>query len=166
MIKGSSTAGRAIAPLFLALAPSFAWATTLDEYEDMERTIFTVGAMREIFDDEHKAFRESFAAFVAKEATPHYLEWEEAGIAPRELYTAAGQYGFLGMAMAVAVLVAANFFPDSLDEIIDMAYKEKVWAILGTIDGANTHIGIRVALKAEIDAGGTLDNSATADSRE
>jgi len=36
------------------------------------------------------------------------------------------------------------------NEIIKMAYKEKVWAILGTVDGANTHIAIRVALKAEI----------------
>lgn len=36
------------------------------------------------------------------------------------------------------------------NEIVTMAYKEKVWAILGTVDGANTHIAIRVALKAEI----------------
>ncbi len=36
------------------------------------------------------------------------------------------------------------------NEIIDMAYRDKVWAILGTIDGANTHIAIRVALKAEV----------------
>jgi ABC-type branched-subunit amino acid transport system substrate-binding protein len=36
------------------------------------------------------------------------------------------------------------------NEIIHMAYKEHVWAILGTIDGANTHIAIRVALKAEL----------------
>ncbi len=55
--------------------------------------------MRTIFDDEHQAFRESFAAFVAKEATPHYLEWEAAGIAPRGLFTSAGQYGFVGMAI-------------------------------------------------------------------
>jgi branched-chain amino acid transport system substrate-binding protein len=34
--------------------------------------------------------------------------------------------------------------------IIDLAYKDKVWAILGTIDGANSHIAIRVALKIEI----------------
>lgn len=34
--------------------------------------------------------------------------------------------------------------------IIDLAYKDDVWAILGTIDGANSHIAIRVALKAEI----------------
>lgn len=53
--------------------------------------------MRPIFDDEHEAFRESFRSWVAKEITPHYLEWEQAGIAPRELFTSAGQYGFIGM---------------------------------------------------------------------
>jgi ABC-type branched-subunit amino acid transport system substrate-binding protein len=36
------------------------------------------------------------------------------------------------------------------NEIIKMAYRDKVWAILGTIDGANTHIAIRVALKSEV----------------
>jgi ABC-type branched-subunit amino acid transport system substrate-binding protein len=36
------------------------------------------------------------------------------------------------------------------NEIVDMAYKDEVWAILGTIDGANSHIAIRVALKAEV----------------
>jgi ABC-type branched-subunit amino acid transport system substrate-binding protein len=35
-------------------------------------------------------------------------------------------------------------------EIIMLAYKDSVWAILGTIDGANSHIAIRAALKAEI----------------
>ncbi|MFP5489180.1 MAG: acyl-CoA dehydrogenase family protein [Acidimicrobiia bacterium] len=53
--------------------------------------------MRAIFDDEHEAFRESFRSWLAKEVTPHYLEWEEAGIAPRELFTSAGQYGFIGL---------------------------------------------------------------------
>lgn len=36
------------------------------------------------------------------------------------------------------------------NEIIKMAYKDDVWAILGTIDSANSHIAIRVALKAEV----------------
>lgn len=36
------------------------------------------------------------------------------------------------------------------DVIIDLAYKDEVWAILGTIDGANSHIVIRVGLKIEI----------------
>ena len=54
--------------------------------------------MRSLFTDDHQAFRESFAAFVAKEMSPHYAEWERAGIAPRDLFTAAGKYGFLGIA--------------------------------------------------------------------
>jgi len=36
------------------------------------------------------------------------------------------------------------------NEIVKMAYNNRDWAILGTIDGANSHIAIRVALKAEI----------------
>jgi branched-chain amino acid transport system substrate-binding protein len=36
------------------------------------------------------------------------------------------------------------------NEIIKQAYKDEVWAILGTIDGANSHIAIRVGLKIEI----------------
>jgi len=35
-------------------------------------------------------------------------------------------------------------------EVIHLAYKDNVWAILGGVDGANTHIAIRVALKIEI----------------
>ena len=55
--------------------------------------------MRDLFNDDHHAFRESFAAFIAKEMTPHYLQWEADGIAPRELYAKAGEFGFLGMAV-------------------------------------------------------------------
>jgi ABC-type branched-subunit amino acid transport system substrate-binding protein len=36
------------------------------------------------------------------------------------------------------------------NEIIRLAYLDNVWAILGTIDGANSHIAIRTALKAEL----------------
>jgi ABC-type branched-subunit amino acid transport system substrate-binding protein len=36
------------------------------------------------------------------------------------------------------------------NEVITFAYKEPVWAMLGTIDSANSHIAIRVALKAEV----------------
>ncbi|MCP4693929.1 MAG: amino acid ABC transporter substrate-binding protein [Desulfobacterales bacterium] len=35
-------------------------------------------------------------------------------------------------------------------EVIHLAYKDRTWAILGTIDGANSHIAIRAALKVEI----------------
>jgi alkylation response protein AidB-like acyl-CoA dehydrogenase len=53
--------------------------------------------MRELFDDEHEAFRESFASWLDKEVNPDYLQWEADGIAPRSLYSSAGQYGFVGM---------------------------------------------------------------------
>lgn len=35
-------------------------------------------------------------------------------------------------------------------ELIMLAYKDSVWAVLGTVDGANSHIAIRAAFKAEI----------------
>jgi len=47
------------------------------------------------------------------------------------------------------------------NEIIKMAYKDEVWAILGTIDGANSHIAIRVALKAEVAVMNTGDTDPT-----
>jgi len=47
------------------------------------------------------------------------------------------------------------------NEIVDLAYKENVWAILGTIDGANSHIAIRVALKAEVPMINTGDTDPT-----
>ena len=53
--------------------------------------------MRAIFDDVHDEFRRSFSSWVAKEIAPDYMLWEEAGIAPREIFTSAGSNGFLGM---------------------------------------------------------------------
>ncbi len=50
-------------------------------------------------------------------------------------------------------LVVSNdngLWGSSGNEIIKQAYKDEVWGIIGTIDGANSHIAIRVALKAEV----------------
>ncbi len=55
--------------------------------------------MRTLFEDEHDAFRGSFAAWVAKEIVPHYPEWEREALTPREMFASAGKYGFLGMAI-------------------------------------------------------------------
>jgi alkylation response protein AidB-like acyl-CoA dehydrogenase len=52
---------------------------------------------RKHFDAEHLAFADAFASFVDKEIAPHYLDWERAGITPRDVFTAAGRGGFLGM---------------------------------------------------------------------
>jgi alkylation response protein AidB-like acyl-CoA dehydrogenase len=52
---------------------------------------------RTLYDADHEAFRESFGKFLDAEVVPHAREWADAGIAPRELFTAAGRSGFLGM---------------------------------------------------------------------
>jgi alkylation response protein AidB-like acyl-CoA dehydrogenase len=54
---------------------------------------------RTLFEDEHEQFRASFRRWLDKEVVPHHLEWEEAGIVPREVFRAAGAHGFLGMAI-------------------------------------------------------------------
>ena len=51
------------------------------------------------YDDDHLAFGEAFRAFSDKVIAPHYLEWEKAGITPREIFQEAGKGGFLGMAV-------------------------------------------------------------------
>jgi alkylation response protein AidB-like acyl-CoA dehydrogenase len=55
--------------------------------------------MRTLFDEDHQAFRESFAAWLSKEVSPHYADWERAAMTPRELFSSAGRYGFVGMAI-------------------------------------------------------------------
>ncbi len=46
-------------------------------------------------------------------------------------------------------------------ELIMLAYKDSVWAVLGTVDGANSHIAIRAALKAEIPVMNSADTDPT-----
>ncbi len=52
---------------------------------------------RRHYDEDHLAFGEAVRTFIQKEMLPDYLAWEAAGLAPRELFTAAGASGFLGM---------------------------------------------------------------------
>ncbi|MBS1876567.1 MAG: ABC transporter substrate-binding protein [Acidobacteria bacterium] len=47
----------------------------------------------------------------------------------------------------------------SSNEIVKMAYDDKVWAMLGSISGDSTHIGLRVSLKTEV----PIVNSAATD---
>lgn len=54
---------------------------------------------RKHFEDEHRAFAEAFRAFADKVVVPNYLEYERAGITPREVFQEAGRGGFLGVAI-------------------------------------------------------------------
>ncbi len=52
---------------------------------------------RTLFTDEQSDLRESYARFLQAEVVPHYKEWHDAGIVPRELFTKCAEYGFLAM---------------------------------------------------------------------
>lgn len=54
---------------------------------------------RQIFTEEHDAFRETVRTFLSKEVLPHYEQWEKDGIVAREAWRAAGRQGLLGLAV-------------------------------------------------------------------
>jgi alkylation response protein AidB-like acyl-CoA dehydrogenase len=52
---------------------------------------------RTIFDETHEAYRKTLRAFIDAEVAPHYQQWHEAGIVPRELYLRLGELGVFGI---------------------------------------------------------------------
>ncbi|WP_416958888.1 acyl-CoA dehydrogenase family protein [Streptomyces sp. Agncl-13] len=54
---------------------------------------------RDVFTDDHEAFRRLARDFIAKEVVPRYAEWEEAGRLPRALFEQLGSLGLLGTAV-------------------------------------------------------------------
>ena len=67
-----------------------------------------------------------------------------------EQANATGGYRERGIPFELCVRNDNALWGASGSEIIHLAYRDNVWAIIGGIDGANTHIAIRVALKIEI----------------
>ncbi|MEU9859614.1 acyl-CoA dehydrogenase family protein [Streptomyces sp. NPDC047971] len=54
---------------------------------------------RQLYTDDHEAFRGTVRTFLAKEVLPHYEQWEKDGIVSREAWLAAGRQGLLGLAV-------------------------------------------------------------------
>ncbi len=54
---------------------------------------------RSIYGSDHSDFRDTVRAFLAREAVPHYADWERDGLIPREVYRRAGESGLIGMAV-------------------------------------------------------------------
>jgi alkylation response protein AidB-like acyl-CoA dehydrogenase len=52
---------------------------------------------RELFDEDHEAFRAVVREFVAREVTPHIERWEENRLIDRDVWLAAGKQGILGL---------------------------------------------------------------------
>ncbi|MCK2215039.1 acyl-CoA dehydrogenase family protein [Actinomadura sp. ATCC 31491] len=54
---------------------------------------------RDLFDEEHRLFRETVREFMAREVVPHHAQWEKDGIVPREIWKKAGELGMFGFSV-------------------------------------------------------------------
>ncbi|MCR1782882.1 acyl-CoA dehydrogenase family protein [Nocardioides carbamazepini] len=52
---------------------------------------------RTVFDEDHESFRQTIRSFIEAEVVPHYQEWFEAGIVPRDFYLKLGELGTFGI---------------------------------------------------------------------
>ena len=55
--------------------------------------------LRSLFEEDHELFREMAREFNAREAAPHYADWDREHMMPRSLWKAAGEQGLLGLAV-------------------------------------------------------------------
>ena len=54
---------------------------------------------RKLFEEDHEMFREMAAEFNARAVAPHYAQWDKDHMMSRELWSAAGEQGLLGLAV-------------------------------------------------------------------
>jgi alkylation response protein AidB-like acyl-CoA dehydrogenase len=54
---------------------------------------------RKLFEEDHEMFREMAAEFNVRAVAPHYAQWDEDHMMSRELWSAAGEQGLLGLAV-------------------------------------------------------------------
>jgi acyl-CoA dehydrogenase len=54
---------------------------------------------RSVYDEDHESFRQTIRSFIAAEVVPHYDEWFNAGIVPRELYAKLADLGVFGISV-------------------------------------------------------------------
>ena len=52
---------------------------------------------RTVFNEDHEAFREILRDFIEAEVVPHYEEWYDAGIVPRDFYYKLAELGLFGI---------------------------------------------------------------------
>ena len=58
--------------------------------------------------------------------------------------------GYHGLPYEIVLRRDAALWGSSANTVIDLAYGEQVWAIIGSIDSNTTHVALRVAFKAEV----------------
>jgi len=58
--------------------------------------------------------------------------------------------GYHGLPYEIVLRPDEALWGSSANTVIDLAYREKVWAIIGSISSNTTHVALRVAFKAEV----------------
>ena len=69
--------------------------------------------------------------------------------------------GYKGKPFKPVVRNDTGLWGASANEIVSFSYVDSVWAVVGTVDGANTHIAIRVALKTDLPVMNVADTDPT-----
>jgi alkylation response protein AidB-like acyl-CoA dehydrogenase len=90
---------------------------------------------RSVFDEDHESFRQTIRSFLAAEVVPHYDEWFNDGIVPRELYSKLAELGVFG------ITVPEEYGGAGLDthkfEAIQYEETNRVGVLLG---GSGVHV--------------------------
>ncbi len=58
--------------------------------------------------------------------------------------------GYRGKPFEAVIRNDTGLWGASADELVSLTYEDKAWVVIGTVDGANTHIAIRVALRTDM----------------
>ncbi|MDX2304487.1 MAG: acyl-CoA dehydrogenase family protein [Microscillaceae bacterium] len=72
------------------------------------------------FTEEHELFRESFRAFLDKEARPYIDQWEEKERIPRDIWKKMGEMGYLGLSYPT------QYGGSELDFFYDVVFNEEL----------------------------------------
>lgn len=92
---------------------------------------------RTVFDDDHESFRQTLRAFIEAEVVPHFQDWFDAGIVPRDFYYKLADLGLFG------ITVPEEYGGAGLDSHKFEAIQSEEVARAGvTFGGSNVHAGL------------------------
>jgi ABC-type branched-subunit amino acid transport system substrate-binding protein len=69
--------------------------------------------------------------------------------------------GYRGIPFEAVVRNDLPLWGASSNAVVDLCYRERVWALLGSVEGNSTHVLLRVALKIEVPVVNTADTDPT-----
>ena len=94
---------------------------------------------RTLFTQDHDDFRHLVRDFLAREVVPVYEDWRQAGLVPRELFTALGKLGILGTA------VPEEYGGGGQDDYrYNVVIQEECARAVVTLGGLRTHLDVVV----------------------